>query len=95
MHLLWRRQLELLSRLVARLEAAKSQRVRLVDRLTELWSCIGALHAAAIAGDADMPGRAERARSLCEAVEREASGMVGGGIPSPLPFESPIRRSSQ
>jgi predicted Ser/Thr protein kinase len=84
MRMLLRRQLELLSRLLARLESATTQRERLVTRLRELWGCVRALHTESADGDAR--GAAERIALICMAAEREASGVGAGGLPSPTPM---------
>ena len=89
MRMLLRRQLELLSRLLARLESATSQRERLLARLRELWACVRALHTDS--GDGSGREAAERIALICMAAEREASGVGAVGFPSPTPMSRPPR----
>jgi predicted Ser/Thr protein kinase len=90
MRLLLRRQLELLSRLRARLESATEHRARLVELLRELWLSVRSLEGRAL----ELPEQAERVRGLCDAAESEAAGMGSIGLPSPLPLSRPPSRTT-
>jgi len=92
MRILLRRQLELMSRLVARLDAATQYRARLIALLRELWISVRMLEPLG-GSETDPRERAEHLRILCEAAEREASGAGSLGTLSPVPINPPASPS--
>jgi hypothetical protein len=94
MRMLLRRQLELLSRLRTRLDAATEHRRRLTEILRELWSSVGRLHSEVALTPSVAREQTEHIRVLCDVAEREASGLGASGIQSQTPASFSMTRST-